>query len=372
MSMRPPRPGRNLLVERAVSHALDRIDYFISGAELEALPSPEHRRACDALLARPRAGSAKVATLFLMFYWLEEPTWDRDTVPVGIRGQYGDKLLSEQLNQRDITLHDAITAFAENVGWKGDVHNVKLLTDYRLGVFLSTMGDATPTERSRVANYLAYRFAESKTVSAPLPHVGADVLTFARAKELFYSLLDLPSEGHIQQFLIAALLFEFRRRHSVEVSTHHPHAADRYDATAGDIEERRDGVLVRAYEVTVRDDWQNRLSVFKQKMDRFGLAKYLIIAAGVNSDEEWSVPANMALFLERYGRDIAVVDIKDVVNFLTAELSPTELRAAVNKGFEFLSDRRLSGREPFKDAYRETVSDWLDTIETSPSTLNFR
>src|SRR5262249_43247272 len=159
--------------------------------------------------------------------------------------QYGDKLLSEQLTQRHITLHDNITAFAENLGWKGNVRNVNLSRDPRFNEFLAAVADADPNERRRIADYLAARFAESRRDSAPLPPIGSDVLTFARAKALFYRLLDIQSEGHIQQFLIAALLHELRRRHTIEVVTHHPHAADRFDDTAGDIEERHEGRLVR-------------------------------------------------------------------------------------------------------------------------------
>ncbi len=301
-----------------------------------------------------------------MFYRLIEPEWDLDEVPVGTRGTYGDKLLSEQLTQRNITLHDSITAFAENLGWKGNVRNVRLSNDPRFNAFLRAVKDADVKECRRIANLLAQQFATSRRQIDPLPAVGPDVLTFVRAKALFYALLTISSEGYIQQFLIAALLWVYRRRNSVEVKTHHPHAADRYDETAGDIEEWREDELVRAYEVTVRDDWKNRISNFRQKMDRFKLHKYIIIAWGINSDVGWSVPASMALKLEPYGRDIAVVDILDVVNVMAAEMTPEELRTAVNKGFDYLSDRRLSGREDFKSAYREAVRGWLDTIEGEP------
>jgi hypothetical protein len=354
--------GRNVNVEQAVRRALERIDEFISG-KTEALPTPPHRRACEELLDG-RAGSVRTATLFLLFYWLVDSSWDCDSVPVGVRGERGDKLLCEELTNRNITLHGPITAYGENLGWKGNVRNVRLSRDPRFRDFFPKVRDARgrPAEVARIADYFAQRFAESKREPTPLPPVGPDVLTFVRAKQLFHELLALPSEGHVQQFLIAALLHEYRRRSAVEVTTHHPHAADRYDDTAGDIEERRDGELVRAYEVTVRDDWKNRLSRFKKKMDDFKLSKYVIIAAGVNEDEEWRVPATMALKLERYGRDIAVVDILDVVHFLAAELTSRELRAAVNKAFEYLSDRKLSGRQGFKDAYRQTVRGWLDAV----------
>jgi hypothetical protein len=51
--------------------------------------------------------------------------------------------------------------------------------------------------------------------------------------------------------------------------------------------------------------------------------------------------------------------IYDVAHFLAAELCPRELLEAVNKGYEYLSDRRLSGRHEFMVAYREAVRDWL-------------
>ncbi len=358
---KPPRG--NVLVARAVNKALERVDVFLGGEKVD-LPRPAHRRACQELLDK-KSASVRTATLFLVFYWLEDPAWDRDSVPSGARGRYGDKKLCEELTNRSITLHGAITAYGENLGWKGNVRskNIRLSGDDRFRHFLESVADAgaDPREVGRVADYLAQRFAESKREATPLPPVGADVLTFVRAKVLFHRLIALPSEGHIQQFLIAALLREYRRRASLEITTHHPHAADASDDTAGDIEERRDGQLVRAYEVTARDDWKNRISNFKKKMDRFGLSKYVIIAAGVNADSAWKVPATMALALEPYGRDIAVVDILDVVHCLAVELTPPELRAAVNQTFVYLSDRKLSGRHDFKELFTNAVQDWLDS-----------
>lgn len=351
---------RNEAVEKAVRAALMRIDDFIGGARL-ILPSAKYRHACDHLLSNQRP-STKTAVLFLMFYWLESPDWDFKSVPVGIRGKFGDKLLSEQLTTRCITLHQRIVAFGENLGWKGNVRKFDLQTDPRFSGFLSIIHDAPPIERKRIADYVAQKFAESKSEAAPLPPIGPEILSFARAKALFYSLAALHTEGHVQQFLVAALLCEFRRRYGSEIRTHHPHAADQFDETAGDIEEFRDSQLIAAYEVTVRDDWENRINNFRDKMDRYALPKYVIIAANVNRNGRWAVPANMILSLEPYGRDIAVIDIQDVMNFFAAELSANELRASVNKCYEYLSDRNLSGRDDIMRAYRETVSGWLDEV----------
>lgn len=347
--------------------ALERIDSFING-ERVVLPSKEYRRAAEVLLDKQSA-SVRTATLYLLYYWVCDPDWDVNSIPVGTRGEYGDKLFCEELSLRNITLFGTITAYAENLGWKGNVKNARLENDPRFNGFFEAVSDAKddPDEVRKIADFFASRFADSKVEPTPLPPVGADVITFVRAKMLFHSLLALESEGHVQQFLVAALLSEYRRRHGLVIKTHHPHASDKYDGTAGDIEEYHEDRLVRAYEVTVRDDWRNRVSNFKSKMDRFSLPKYVIIAADVNTDPEWSVPAKMALKLDKYERDIAVVDITDVLNFLAVELIPVELRAAVNKGYEFLSDRKLCGREDIKEKYRESVRDWLDAVTDDKS-----
>jgi len=353
--------GRNTYVERAVSRALARIDDFIGGAKLHNLPSSKQRRACDRIL-QDRSASARVAGLFLAFYRLEDPSWDLRSIPTGTRGKYGDKRLSNELTLRSLTLHSNITAFGENLGWKGDVDKVDLSTESHFADWVAVVSDASAEEQEQMADYFASRFAQSRVVLEPLPPVGSDVLTFARAKALFYSVLDIESNGHIQQFFIAALLYEFRQNQGIDVTTHHPNASDTFDGTAGDIEEKVEGRLIRAYEVTMRSDWQNRISDFKAKMDAAGLDKYTIIAAGVNQDSTWAVPVQMALTLEPYKRDIAVIDIKDVVNFLGVELTADELRRAVNHTFDYLTNPKLCGKPEYIDAYRAAVDEWLDAV----------
>lgn len=153
-----------------------------------------------------------------------------------------------------------------------------------------------------------------------------------------------------------------RTRYGHEIKTHHAHASDKYDDTYGDIEEFRDGTLIRAYEVTVRPDWKNRVTDFRAKMDAAGLTKYVIFASNINSDDELAQPANMLRFLEPYGRDIAVVDILDVIHVFTAELTARELRDAVNQTHSYLSSPKLCGRADIVDRYTDAVSDWLDQI----------
>ncbi|MGA2001169.1 MAG: DNA cytosine methyltransferase [Terriglobales bacterium] len=355
-----PKLTRNLSVEKAVTAALNRIDDLLAGAKLE-LPSANYRRAIDDMMSG-QSPSVRTAFLFLVFYWLADRNWNQRGVPVGTRGVYGDKKLCDQLTIRGITLHGAITAFGENLGWKGNVRRFDLSQDARFHVIKEFKGIASE-ELRRVADYIASRFAESRVLARPLPAVGDEVLTFAKAKLLLHKLIATPSEGHIQQFLIAALLWVHRQRYGFEIETHHPHASDTFDGTAGDIEEKSKGILVRAYEVTVRDDWMNRISDFRGKMDTYGLQKYVIIASNINANPEWSEPAKLLTNLEPYGRDIAVVDILDVLNVFAAELSATELRTAVNRAFEYISNRKLCGRADVRDAFHAVVSDWLDKVQ---------
>lgn len=352
------RNERNTQIEEATTAAVAAIDAFIGGETVD-LPPASLRHAADTQLNH-RSSSVRLASLFLAFYAVVDTGWDVDCIPTGIRGQYGDKALSGALAERHITLHNAITAFGENLGWKGNVSNARLSTDERFQDFATALTGASEADRLKLARYMASRFADSRQEIRALPAVGPDVLTFARAKQLFHRLLDVPSEGNIPQFLIAAMLLVLRRRVGVEVRTHHAHASDTFDRAAGDIEEYRDGELIRAYEVTVRPDWKHRLADFRAKMDAFGLAKYVIIARDVNTDEELAEPARLLAFVEPVGRDLAVVDISDVVAVITAELSAAELREVVNTAYDLLSQPRLCGRPDILGRFRGVVDQWLD------------
>lgn len=351
--------SRNEAVAIAVDSALSDIEKFISGHEAN-LPPSKMRREIDSMINDQR-GSVRTASLFLLYYLSVDPTWDGKSIPIGTRGQHGDKRLCNELSRLHITLHNQITAFGENLGWKGNVREYSLSSDSRFQM-VKTVYQGSSLEHIAAAKYLAYRFAESRVLPSILPAVGADVLTFQRARSLFTNLIHAPSEGHIPQFVVAALLCCLRSKYGFEIVTHHPHAADKFDGAAGDIEERLKGELVRAYEVTVRPDWQNRISDFKSKMDAFGLSKYVIIASSVNKDTIWSQPAASISRLEPYGRDIAVVDIDDFINVLCAELSAQKLRAATNKAFEFLQDPKLCGRPDIIQTYRAMIEDWLDDV----------
>ncbi|MDB2391835.1 hypothetical protein N9V91_02350 [Acidimicrobiaceae bacterium] len=344
---------------RAVSVSLEAIDAALDD-DIAALPSPGLRRAIDGQLAK--RASVRVASLFFLAYSMCDSDWDLEHIPTGLRGKYGDKLLAAGLSGRTITLHDNITAFGENLGWKGNVQEFRLSTDSRFSEFIGVLTSASEEDRWRGLGYISGRFAESQRLQEPLPPLPSDLLTFAKARALFWEIVGIPSEGHIQQFTVAGLLRTHRRRHGHVVKTHHPHAADTFDGTAGDVEEFRDGLLVAAYEVTVRDDWKNRLPDLRRKMSSHKLTKYWIIASQVYNDNDLADAQAMLGFLDGTEADLAIVDLHAFVDVFLAELTAIEIRQVVNEIYADLLNPKLSNREDFIRAFASVVGDWLDTL----------
>jgi len=124
------------------------------------------------------------------------------------------------------------------------------------------------------------------------------------------------------------------------------------------------------YEVTMRPDWKNRLQDFREKMDRFGLHKYIIIAANVNTDEDLREPAAMALTMEGVERDIAVVDIMDFLNWMAAELSAFELQRALQDVGDLLQTPKLGAKQGHIDTYMAVVTGWLGNVAQATGSRN--
>ena len=145
--------GRNLKVEETVALALEAIDEIIAGGEVSL---PEGWKRLDAALRRGSA-SVRTASLFLLFYRTVDDEWDGSTIPVGIRGRYGDKLLCEELTRRSLTLHNGITAFGENLGWKGNVRGYGLASDPRFAEIHALLITPVAAEERRGWQFMRFR-----------------------------------------------------------------------------------------------------------------------------------------------------------------------------------------------------------------------
>lgn len=350
--------GRNRYVEEASSKLINRIDELIGGATLSRHVPTRLKRVYDANVSQ--AGSVRLAAAFFVAYATVCDNWDFDSVPTGIRGKHGDKRLAAALTERRVTFHHAITAFGENLGWKGNVKAARLSGDTRFHDLVTELSALPLDARELLLDHVAWRLFDSRKVPSAIPRLPNRYLTYARACLLCERLLAIGSQGHIQQLLVAGFLSVHRSRAGLTVKTHHPHAADKYDRTFGDIEEFAEDRLVMAYEITVRDDWKNRLLDLYAKASAGGLSKYILIASGVVSDNELYPAEALVNFASSLSFDLAVVDIQEFFRVFCAELTRDELIEAFNKAHELLQDPKLSGKHEYIDAYSECISDWIE------------
>ena len=345
-------------VNLAVKQALSDIDAIYLGRKTIKPLSKELKRVCDNALDKP--DGTKIACLMLAYYSFHDKSWDFRGVPKGIRGAAGDKLMGSGLAKLNVAWK--ITAAFESIGTKSNVRSINLQSLPKFEEFLIALEGASEPERIKMAEYLAWRFSEKITVSTPIPPLDASLMTYHKSQALFYDLLATKSSGYIQQFAIAALLEQHRSRFGNKIKTHKVHAADKYDKSAGDIEEYRDDNLVQAYEVTVRDDWKNRIHNFTTKMAEYGLSKYIIIASDVRKDDIWGVPAKAIIEIEQIKHNIAVVDIHEFVNVFLMELNSDEIISALKRIDEFLKSPELCGVQKHIDSYKEVLDEWVSNL----------
>ncbi len=351
---------RNTSVEQAVDLLLELVDRLAAGESLGD-PAPSAVRSVFDDHVESQGGSARLACAFLVAYAVVEPGWDFTSVPTGVRGKYGDKRLADELTKRHVTFHKSITAFGENLGWKGAVRQFDLSRDARFAPFLQDLRILKKAQRTALLNHVAWRLHSSRETPQALPPLPSSYLSYARSLLLCERLMDIQSEGHVQQLLVAAFLEVHRMRFGHRIVTHHPHASDKFDGTSGDIEEFRDYDLIAAYEVTVRDDWKTRLSDFQSKASEAKLLRYVILAVGVRSDPELHPAARLLEFVDELSFDLAVVDLSDFFSVFCSELGRDELGVAFNRAYALLADPRLSGRADFMGRFRDVANEWLES-----------
>jgi hypothetical protein len=351
---------RNRFVEKAARLLIELVDKLTDGESLGA-PAPATMRNIFDDHVDSHGGSVRLACAFLAAYSVIDRDWDFKSIPTGIRGKYGDKLLASELTFRHVTFHKSITAFGENLGWKGAVRQFDLSQDSRFSGFLADLKKLSIEQRKSLVDHIAWRLESSRVVPKALPPLPSSYLSYARSLFLCEKLIAIPSEGHIQQFLVAAFLEVHRKRLGHRVVTHHPHASDKFDGTKGDIEEFRDYELIAAYEVTVRSDWKNRLTDFAYKALEAKLPKYVIFAANVRKDSELYPADKLIDFVERLSFDLAVVDLTDFFSVFCAELYREEIGEAFNRAYELLSDPRLCGRDDLLKKYSAVTDEWLES-----------
>ena len=327
---------------KAVQRALSEIELCDPSTPAPIL-KPDLKLLIDAVLDCNTTNSDKPALLFFLAYKAENTNWKFSNVPKGWRP--GDKILCSRLTEMGLTLHGNITAYAENMGIKGDAPGYNLFRRKRLGECLKFLSDHN-RQVGQALKYIAWRFRCSYRQQPEMVKLAPTDLTYTRALNKASQVLLEESGGHFPQFIVASLLRAFHEQWETgrRVTTHHPHAADKSDRFAGDIEEIDEtGQVLDAYEVTVRPDWKNRRQDLIKKMRKFSLSRYTVICRINPTDLDLSTPAALHKYMSPLGLDIAVVDIQSFTESCLASLT-RERRADVFQYMEeYVRDSDLCG-----------------------------
>lgn len=131
----------------------------------------------------------------------------------------------------------------------------------------------------RVAAAIA---ATARTVLPP-PRPRLAQLTFGRVMEVLSTMLNEPTQGMHDQYVVSALLDAVVQQESEElrVETKALNASDSSSGTAGDIEILRKRKLLEAVEVTA-NNWITKLDQVSRGMSASGLTRAHIVAKGVS------------------------------------------------------------------------------------------
>lgn len=186
---------RNVSIESSVEMILSKLDALISGSTLGA-PASSQIRGIYSSQIDANGGSVRIASIFFVAYSIAEPTWNYQDVPVGVRGVHGDKRLAGALTERYVSLHKNITAFGENLGWKGNVRSFNLSTDRRFSSYLATMSTLSLAQREALLNHAIWQLAESRVVPKALPPLPSNYLSFARCLDLCEKILKAFRRPH--------------------------------------------------------------------------------------------------------------------------------------------------------------------------------
>lgn len=138
--------------------------------------------------------------------------------------------------------------------------------------------EATLDEVNAAFNYFAEGMAALARPLPPMPELITRRLTFPALAALFDKLLDRPSRGAHEQFILAALLSAAAEADGAfRVETKALNAADASARAVADIQVWRRGVLEEAFEVSA-NRWQTKLAQAAQTRERADLPRIHVIA----------------------------------------------------------------------------------------------
>ncbi len=248
------------------------------------------------------------------------------------RRQVGSRTLAQQLGSFFADRHirhvkDAYQNIAKNTDAlaRGNVTAFDAL--------LHWANSASPEEREQALKYACATIAATARPVFPMPALNRSMLTFARCARLVRQLLEIPSAGAYQQFIIAALLNTLvadTAGGAYRVETKSLNASDRSSYAAGDVQIATGNRVIEAFEVTA-NDWRSKLGSVSKTVRDNDLSRIHIVASRPEVQRSEVEDA-----LESISEDVSVLDVNQVAELLLAVLTRAQRAEAFARIYEYL------------------------------------
>lgn len=210
---------------------------------------------------------------------------------------------------------------------------------------------------SAVFHYVCAMVASTSRPVLPMPKLDLGALTFSKVSGLFSAMLNTPSEGAHEQFIIAALLHGLIRQADAaayRVETKKLNSSDASSKVAGDIQILTGSRTIEAYEVTA-NDWGTKLDKAGKTIRDHDLSR-LHIVAKVNPAEHDAMLNKISQLRD----DVSVIEIRSYAAAITSALTRQFRAVALERLYEFLD--RYQGVVERVNAYVTLLESWGLTI----------
>jgi hypothetical protein len=193
-----------------------------------------------------------------------------------------------------------------------------------------------------VFNYVVACATLSARPVVQMPELDTGKLTFVRLAGLLNEVLDTPSGGAHEQFLVAAFLhallheYGFAVQGGLHVDTKNINASDSSARTAADVQIRRANRTDEALEVTA-NKWAEKLMDAVVALKNHDLQKIHVVAPV----ESGSIRENEDIFLiEQAGFDVSVLDLRGFLFTVMAFMRKPARALALGRFYDLLERKQ--------------------------------
>lgn len=270
--------------------------------------------------------SYRDGVMIQLAFGINDPSVDLTRRPPG--GRSVAQKLGEFLASRHIrSVKDAYQNIAKNTD---------VLTRGNFDEFdriLAWANTADNIGRDAALRYACASVASTARPVKAMPIINRSALTFSKMSNLFDELLKIQSGGAFEQFAVAALLNSLVTNHSenrTRVETKNLNASDRSSFVAGDVQIVSGSRVIDAIEVTA-NDWRTKLSNAIKTIRDNDLSRLHIVAKRADTDRQ-AVLSELKDVVD----DISILDVRQVLEVVTAVLTRPQRADALSRLYEYL------------------------------------